>query len=60
MGKLDILFNNAGICVIHNNADISHVREDIFDLHMNTNVKSVWLGIRNAAAELVKTKGRNC
>jgi NAD(P)-dependent dehydrogenase (short-subunit alcohol dehydrogenase family) len=55
-GKLDILFNNAGIQG-EGEHDIAHMKEEVFDRFMNVNLKGVWLGIHYAAAELVKTKG---
>ena len=56
-GKLDILFNNAGIVIMTDNCDISRVPDDVFDKTMNVNVKGVWLGIKHAAKELVKSEG---
>ena len=43
--RLDILFNNAGI--MHNNdGDATEIEESIWDLTMNINVKSVFLGCK--------------
>ena len=55
-GKLDILFNNAGI---QGDVwqDIGHMEEEVFDRYINVNLKGVWMGIHHAAAELVKSKG---
>ncbi len=55
-GKLDIIWNNAGIqgeC----DWDISHCPADMINRYMDINVKGVWYGIHYAAPELVKTKG---
>ncbi|EEG75362.1 SDR family NAD(P)-dependent oxidoreductase [[Clostridium] hylemonae] len=56
-GQIDILFNNAGICLMPENADIAHVDMSIFDRTMDINVRGVWLGVRTMAEELVKSKG---
>ena len=56
-GKLDILFNNAGILLTSDYHDIARTDMAVFDRTMEVNVKGVWLGIRNCAAELVKTRG---
>lgn len=55
-GKLDILFNNAGI---QGDVweDIAHMKEETFDRYINVNLKGVWMGIHNAAFELAKTHG---
>ena len=56
-GRVDILFNNAGICLMPGNADIAHVDMSIFDRTIDITVRGVWLGVRAMAEELVKTKG---
>jgi len=56
-GKVDILFNNAGVCLMPGNADIAHVDMSVFDKTMDINVRGVWLGVRTMAEELVKSKG---
>lgn len=56
-GKVDILFNNAGICLMPGNADIAHVDMNIFDKTMDINVRGVWLGVRTMAEELVRSGG---
>ena len=56
-GKLDILFNNAGILLTSNYHDIPRTDLKVLDKTYEVNIKGVWLGIRNCAAELVKTRG---
>ncbi|KMZ53536.1 SDR family NAD(P)-dependent oxidoreductase [Dorea sp. D27] len=56
-GKVDILFNNAGICLMPGNADIAHVDMSVFEKTMDINVRGVWLGVRTMAEELVRSKG---
>lgn len=45
-GRLDILFNNAGIILRNRNVEVT--TEDEWDASMDTNVKSVYLMSRNA------------
>lgn len=55
-GKIDILFNNAGIQGYVNH-DIAHMDEEIFDRFIRVNLKGVWMGIRNAAPYMVANGG---
>lgn len=55
-GKIDILFNNAGIQGYTNN-DIAHMPEWVYDRFMNVDLKAVWIGIRNAAPYMVANGG---
>jgi len=55
-GKLDVLFNNAGIQG-DVKWDIAHMPEELFDKYIAVNLKGVWLGIHHATPELVKSKG---
>lgn len=55
-GKLDILWNNAGIqgeC----DDDVAHCSVDMIDRYMDINVKGPWYGCRFAAPQMVKNKG---
>jgi NAD(P)-dependent dehydrogenase (short-subunit alcohol dehydrogenase family) len=54
-GKLDILFNNAGIGGELN--DISKYSEQVFDKVIAVNMKGVWLGIKYAVPEMLKGGG---
>lgn len=56
-GKLDILFNNAGIVIMTGNHNIATVPDEAFDKTMEVNVKGVWLGIKHATKELIKSEG---
>jgi len=53
-GRLDILVNNAGIS---SSAAGDRDGEEGWDLLLNTNAKSVFLGTRRAAKEMAKTGG---
>lgn len=54
-GKLDILFNNAGI--VNDMVDIASYPEEIFDRVMAVNAKGCFLGIKHAVPEMLKTGG---
>jgi len=55
-GKLDVLFNNAGI--MHHNDDNSQVtEEDIWDMTMTINAKSVFLGCKYGIPALKRAGG---
>jgi NAD(P)-dependent dehydrogenase (short-subunit alcohol dehydrogenase family) len=53
-GKLDILYNNAGINL---NATVTDTAEDDWDRVMDANVKSVYLTCRFAIPEMIKSGG---
>lgn len=53
-GKLDIMVNNAGIGF---SEPMEQTTSEIWDEVMNTNAKSVFLGIKYSIPELLKTKG---
>ena len=53
-GKLDVLFNNAGIGTTGLTADES---EESWDRCMTVNLKSVFLGIKYAVPEMIKNGG---
>ena len=54
-GKLDILFNNAGVQgELSLLADLS---EEVYDRFMDTNTKGVWLGMKYAIPEMIKNDG---
>lgn len=55
-GRIDVLVNNAGISGPF--APIDQYAIEDFDAVVGINLKGSWLGIRAAAAELRKTKGR--
>jgi NAD(P)-dependent dehydrogenase (short-subunit alcohol dehydrogenase family) len=52
-GKLDILFNNAGI-VTPRNWDVAKCPEEVWDRVMAVNVKGCYLGIKHAVPEMLK------
>lgn len=54
-GKLDILFNNAGI--VSEMIDIANYPEEIFDKVMAVNTKGCFLGIKHAVPEMLKAGG---
>jgi NAD(P)-dependent dehydrogenase (short-subunit alcohol dehydrogenase family) len=54
-GKLNILFNNAGI--VHDIADIANVPEETYDKVMAVNAKGCFLGIKHAVPEMLKCGG---
>ena len=54
-GKLDIMFNNAGTAKC--NADTAKYPENAFDQVIAIDLKGVWLGIKYAVQELLKTGG---
>jgi NAD(P)-dependent dehydrogenase (short-subunit alcohol dehydrogenase family) len=54
-GRVDVLFNNAGV-----QGDMTlteDLTEEIYDNHMNINLKGVWLGMKYAIPEMLKTGG---
>jgi len=54
-GRLDIIFNNAGIEGII--VDTANYPENLFDKVLAVNLKGVWLGIKYAVPELLKNGG---
>lgn len=54
-GRLDIIFNNAGIEGV--STDTANYPENIFDKVIAVNLKGVWLGIKYAVPELLKNGG---
>jgi NAD(P)-dependent dehydrogenase (short-subunit alcohol dehydrogenase family) len=54
-GKFDIIFNNAGIEGA--SIDTANYPENVFDKVVAINLKGVWLGIKYAVPELLKTGG---
>ncbi len=55
-GRLDILFNNAGI-MHSDDADAVATEEDVFDLTMNVNVKGVFFGCKYGIPALLRGGG---
>jgi NAD(P)-dependent dehydrogenase (short-subunit alcohol dehydrogenase family) len=53
-GRLDILFNNAGLVDF---APLCELDESRFDAVMAVNVKGVWLGMKHAIPAMIKTGG---
>jgi NAD(P)-dependent dehydrogenase (short-subunit alcohol dehydrogenase family) len=54
-GRLDVLYNNAGV-----QGDMTYtadLTEEIYDKHMDVNLKGVWLGMKYAIPEMLKTGG---
>ena len=56
LGKLDIMFNNAGISHA-DDGDSQSTTEDVWDLTMNVNVKGVFLGCKYGIAALRRAGG---
>ena len=54
-GRLDILFNNAGICI--SGRSILELKEEDFDRQIAINLKGVWLGMKHGIAAMLKTGG---
>jgi NAD(P)-dependent dehydrogenase (short-subunit alcohol dehydrogenase family) len=54
-GRLDILFNNAGILLPY--GPIQECPEEAFDETIAINLKGVWLGMKYAIPEMLKTGG---
>jgi NAD(P)-dependent dehydrogenase (short-subunit alcohol dehydrogenase family) len=55
-GKLDVLFNNAGISHM-NDDDAINTEEDVWDLTMNINLKGVFLGCKYGIPALRRAGG---
>lgn len=57
LGKIDILVNNAGVCIRKPALEIT---EEIWDTHLNTNLKGLFFCAQVAAKEMIKqgTGGR--
>ncbi len=55
-GRLDILFNNAGI-MHSDDGDSQHTSEEIWDLTMNVNLKGVFLGCKYGIPALRRAGG---
>ena len=53
-GKLDVLFNNAGI---GSNGKVADESEEMWDRVMDVNLKSVFLGIKYAVPEMINNGG---
>jgi NAD(P)-dependent dehydrogenase (short-subunit alcohol dehydrogenase family) len=53
-GRLDILFNNAGVNIM---APISETSEELWDKIININLKGVFLGCKYAAPVMIKQGG---
>jgi NAD(P)-dependent dehydrogenase (short-subunit alcohol dehydrogenase family) len=55
-GRLDILFNNAGI-MLSGDDDAVHTEEDVFDKTMDVNVKGVFFGCKHGIPALQRSGG---
>lgn len=55
-GKLDILFNNAGI-MLGDDGDAQQTTEDVWDLTMNVNLKGVFFGCKFGIPALQRSGG---
>jgi len=55
-GKLDVLFNNAGILEIED-VPITECKAENFDKVISINLRSVYLGIKHAIPEMLKIGG---
>jgi NAD(P)-dependent dehydrogenase (short-subunit alcohol dehydrogenase family) len=56
-GRLDILFNNAGISGYIGQKMMADMDEALFDALMRTNVKGVWLGMKHAIPLMIAAGG---
>lgn len=54
-GKLDILFNNAGIC--GKAVPLTEVTDEQWDKGISVNLKGAWLGMKYAIPEMLKSGG---
>jgi len=54
-GKLDVLFNNAGIWGVM--ADLANYPEEVFDRVIATNLKGYFMGLKHAIPEMLKSGG---
>ncbi|KAH7373410.1 hypothetical protein KP509_17G054400 [Ceratopteris richardii] len=57
-GKLDILYNNAGITCIGQGEDVLNMDMDKFDRIMSTNLRGMALGVKHAAKAMVNAGTR--
>ena len=55
-GRLDVLFNNAGI-MLADDGDAQSTEEAVWDLTMDVNLKGVWFGCRHGIPALRRTGG---
>ena len=55
-GRLDVLFNNAGI-MLADDGDAQSTEEAVWDLTMNVNLKGVWFGCRHGIPALRRAGG---
>ena len=53
-GRLDVLFNNAGI-MLHDDGNAMTTPESVWDLTMSVNVKSVYFGCKYAIPAMLET-----
>ena len=56
-GKVNVLFNNAGISRLNDDGVITELKEEIWDLILATNLKSVFLSCKYVFPELIKAGG---
>ena len=56
-GKLDVLFNNAGIFHANDDNSVIDTDEEIWDLVMRVNLKGVFLGCKYAIPALLRAGG---
>lgn len=52
-GKLDVLFNNAGIMGV--TADVANYPEEVFDRVISVNLKGYFLGLKHAIPQMIKS-----
>jgi len=55
-GRLDVLFNNAGI-MLADDGDAQSTEEDVWDRTMDVNLKGVWFGCRHGIPALRRAGG---
>ena len=56
-GKINVLLNNAGISRLNDDGVITELEEEIWDLILATNLKSVFLSCKYLFPELIKAGG---
>lgn len=56
-GKLDVMYNNAGILLVDRDGPVTEIDEDTWDLVMSVNLKGVYLGCKYAISAMQRTGG---
>jgi NAD(P)-dependent dehydrogenase (short-subunit alcohol dehydrogenase family) len=56
-GTLNVLYNNAGVYLRGKDGPVTRVTDDIWDLTLNVNLKSMYLCCKHAIPEMIKAGG---